>query len=140
MATLRIIIWGNQANIIQLACMAHARRKFEHALDNNPELAGWAMAMIQKLYDIERRARDESLLPDDIRQLRQQKAKPILDEIGEWLKEKVNLVLPKSAIGGAIAYTLTLWPRLIRYIEDGRFQIDNNLIENSIRPVTLGYA
>jgi len=94
--------------------------------------------MIRKLYDIERQARDGSLLPDDIRQLRQQQAKPILDEIGEWLKEQINLVLPKSAIGGAIASTLTLWLRLIRYIEDGRFQIDNNLIENSIRPDALG--
>ncbi len=128
----------NQANITQLACMAHARRKFEHALDNNPELAGWAMASIQKLYDIERQAREASLSPDAIKQLRQEQAKPILDEMGRWLKEQINLTLPKSAIGGAIAYTLTLWPRLIRYIEDGRFQIDNNLIENSIRPVTLG--
>jgi transposase len=128
----------NQANITQLACMAHARRKFEHALDNNPALAGWAMTMIQKLYDIERQAREASLSPDDIKQLRQEQARPILDEMGKWLKEQINLTLPKSAIGGAIAYTLTLWPRLIRYVEDGRFQIDNNLIENSIRPVALG--
>lgn len=128
----------NQSNITQLACMAHARRKFEHAKDNDPERSLWAMSMIQKLYDIERQARDESLLPDEIKELRQEKAKPILDEMGKWMKEQVNLTLPKSAIGGAIAYTLTLWPRLIRYIEDGRFQIDNNLIENSIRPVALG--
>lgn len=129
---------NNQANITQLACMAHARRKFEHALDNNPELAGWAMSMIQKLYDIESQAREKSLSSDDIKQLRQEQSKPILDEMGTWLKEQINLTLPKSAIGGAIAYTLTLWPRLIRYIEDGRFMIDNNLIENSIRPVALG--
>lgn len=118
--------------------MAHARRKFEHAKDNDPERATWAMSMIQKLYDIERRAREASLQPDEIKELRQMEAKPILDEMGKWLKEQVNLTLPKSAIGGAIAYTLTLWPRLARYIEDGRFQIDNNLIENSIRPVALG--
>lgn len=128
----------NQANITQLACMAHARRKFEHALDNNKELASQAMTMIRKLYDIEHQAREEVLSFDEIKQLRQEKAKPILDEMGQWLKEQINLTLPRSAIGGAIAYTLTLWPRLIRYIEDGRFQIDNNLIENSIRPTTLG--
>jgi len=128
----------NQANITQLACMAHARRKIESAQDNDKERATWALTMIQKLYDIERQARDKSLLPDDIKKLRQQQAKPILDEMGEWFKEQINLVLPKSAIGGAIAYTLTLWPRLIRYIDDGRFKIDNNLIENSIRPVALG--
>ena len=55
-----------------------------------------------------------------------------------WLKEQIIVLPPKSAIGMAMAYTLTLWPRLIRYIDDGRFQIDNNLIENSIRPVALG--
>ncbi|MBW6492150.1 MAG: IS66 family transposase, partial [Lentimicrobium sp.] len=55
-----------------------------------------------------------------------------------WLKDKLNRVLPKSAIGQAIAYTLTLWPRLVRYIDEGKFSIDNNLIENSIRPVALG--
>jgi transposase len=128
----------NQSNITQLACMAHARRKFEHAKDNDSERATWAMSMIQKLYDIERLAREESLLPEEITQLRLEQAKPVLDEMGKWLKEQINLTLPKSAIGGAIAYTLTLWPRLIRYIDDGRFQIDNNLIENSIRPVALG--
>ena len=128
----------NQSNITQLACMAHARRKFEHSKDNDPVRSAWAMSMFQKLYDIERQAREESLSPDQVKELRQQEARPILDEMGKWLKEQINLTLPKSAIGGAIAYTLTLWPRLVRYIEDGRFQIDNNLIENSIRPVALG--
>jgi len=55
-----------------------------------------------------------------------------------WLKEKIIVVPPKSAIGMAMAYTLNLWPRLIRYTDDGRFLIDNNLIENSIRPVAIG--
>ena len=55
-----------------------------------------------------------------------------------WLKDNLQQVLPKSAIGEAIAYTLKLWPRLVRYTDQGRFQIDNNLIENSIRPVALG--
>jgi len=61
-----------------------------------------------------------------------------LKKIEEWLKDNLVQVLPKSAIGQAIAYTLNLWPRLIRYIEDCRFEIDNNLVENSIRPVALG--
>lgn len=55
-----------------------------------------------------------------------------------WLKEQIVVLPPKSAIGMAMAFTLNLWPRLIRYIDDGRFQIDNNLIENSIHPVALG--
>ena len=128
----------NQSNITQLACMAHARRKFEHALDNHSELAKEAMKMFGELYDIEREAREKSFTVDAIKELRQKEAIPVLKKMEDWLKEQLNNTLPKSAIGSAIAYTLTLWPRLIRYTDDGRFHIDNNLIENSIRPVALG--
>ena len=128
----------NRANIIQMACMAHARRKFEHALNNDPALATEALVMFGKLYEIERDAREQNLSHDDIKALRQEKSLPVLQQMEAWLKEKLNLVLPKSAIGQAISYTLTLWPRLTRYIEQGRFNIDNNLTENSIRPVALG--
>jgi len=128
----------NQTNITLLACMAHARRKFEHAQENNPMLAGDALKMFQVLYDIERQAKEENMPVEEIKELRQEKAKPVLDRLEAWLKEQAILTLPKSAIGSSIAYTLTLWPRLIRYIDDGRFHIDNNLIENSIRPVALG--
>ena len=62
----------------------------------------------------------------------------ILEELETWLKSNLQEVLPKSAIGQAITYTLGLWWRLKRYVEDGRYEIDNNLIENSIRPVALG--
>jgi transposase len=128
----------NGANITQLACMAHARRKFEHAKDNDPVLASEALLIFHRLYEIERDAREQGLTHNEIKLLRQEKSAPILLEMETWLKDKLNKVLPKSAIGQAIAYTLTLWPRLIRYIDQGRFNIDNNLIENSIRPVALG--
>jgi transposase len=128
----------NGANITQLACMAHARRKFEHAKDNDPVLASEALLIFHRLYEIERDAREQGLTHHEIKLLRQEKSAPILLEMETWLKDKLNKVLPKSAIGQAIAYTLTLWPRLIRYIDQGRFNIDNNLIENSIRPVALG--
>jgi transposase len=128
----------NQANIIHLACMAHARRKFEHSQDNNPQFAAEMMNMFSELYDIERRGCDGNLSHESLKELRQQQARPVLDKIEAWLKEHLMQVTPKSAIGLAIAYTLNLWPRLIRYIDDGRLQIDNNLIENSIRPVALG--
>ena len=118
--------------------MAHARRKFEHALENNQALAEEALDMFRDLYEIEETARLLKLSTDEIKELRQVKSKPILDKIEKWMKKHVVETLPKSAIGMAIAYTLSLWPRLVRYIEDGRFQIDNNLIENSIRPVALG--
>jgi len=128
----------NGANITQLACMAHARRKFEHAKENDLALATEALHMFGWLYEIERDAREQKLSYDDIKIIRQEKSLPVLKEMEIWLNKKLNLVLPKSAIGQAIAYTLTLWPRLIRYIDEGRFSIDNNLIENSIRPVALG--
>lgn len=128
----------NQKNITLLACMAHARRKFEHAKDNDQRRSKEALLMFQQLYDIERAAREDELGYDQVKELRQQKSLPVLNKMENWLTENLQQVLPKSAIGEAIAYTLKLWPRLIRYSEQGRFQIDNNLIENSIRPVALG--
>ena len=128
----------NKDSLIQLACMAHARRKFEHAKDSSPVLAIEALKMFGELYDIERKARENELTHEQIKELRQKEAKPILDKMKTWLDEHLLTVLPKSAMGMAVAYTHNLWPRLVRYIEDGRFQIDNNLIENTIRPVALG--
>lgn len=128
----------NQANITLLACMAHTRRYFDKAKDNDPVRAEHALTMIQKLYAIERQTKEDQLNHDQIKILRQEQAVQILNEIEAWLKENIYQVLPKSAIGKAITYTLNQWPRLIRYVEDGRFQIDNNLIENSIRPVAIG--
>jgi transposase len=128
----------NQAKIQHLACMAHARRKFEHAKNNEPVLVGQIMAMFRDLYEIERQARENNLSHDEIKALRLLKATDILMDMKVWLDDKLLAVPPKSAFGAAVAYTLHLWPRLIRYLENGCFQIDNNLIENSIRPVALG--
>ncbi len=94
------------------------------------------LTMIQELYAIERRIQDQDF--DTIRAVRQQEALPILSEMHAWLKAQLLGTLPKSTIGQAIAYTLNLWSRLIRYTEDGRLRIDNNLIENSIRPIAIG--
>jgi len=127
-----------QPGVTLLACMAHARRYFDKAKDNDPERAEKALKMFQKLYDVERTAREEKLQPDQIKALRQEKSVPVLQEMEAWLKKSIYEVLPKSAIGKAIAYSLNLWPRLVRYIEDGRFHIDNNMIENTIRPIALG--
>ena len=127
-----------QEGITLLSCMAHARRYFDKAKDNDYDRAVKALKMIQNLYAIERNAKEQELNPKQIKALREKEAVHRLKEMKDWLKEEIYNVLPKSAIGKAIAYTLKLWPRLIRYVEDGRFQIDNNLIENSIRPVALG--
>ena len=124
--------------IAQLACMAHARRKFEHAKDNDSSRAKAALIMFARLYDIERELRQENTDYEQIKERRQREAVPVLNQMKQWLDENLHQTLPKSAIGQAIAYTLTLWNRLRGYVEDGRFQIDNNLIENAIRPVALG--
>lgn len=128
----------NHENIILLACLAHARRKFEHALNNDYDRATYALKLIHSLYAIEQKARDNELNYQQIKELRQTEAVPVLQDIEIWLKEEIYNVLPQSAIGKAFAYTLNLWDRLKRYTKDGRFQIDNNLIENSIRPIALG--
>jgi transposase len=129
---------GGPGKIKHLACWAHARRKLEHAKDNDPKRSEEALTMIGMLYNIEREARNKELTYNEIKTLRQEQSVVIIDEIARWLNNQVREVLPKSAIGMAINYTLNLWPRLIRYTEDGRFNIDNNLIENSIRGVALG--
>jgi transposase len=127
-----------EPNITLLACMAHARRYFDKAKDNDPERASKAMKMFQGLYEIERIARENELTTEQIKTIRQYVAVPELEEMEKWFKEEIYNVPPQSAIGKAFAYSLRLWPRLVRYVEDGRFQIDNNLVENSIRPVALG--
>lgn len=131
-------IFGRDKDIDLLACMAHARRKFDEAKQNDYDRAKWMLDTMQELYTIERKAAVLKPNFDAIRDLRQQDAVQVLEKMEKWLKDNLIETLPKSAIGMAIAYTLNLWPRLIRYVEDGRFRIDNNLIENTIRPVVIG--
>jgi hypothetical protein len=128
----------NKSNITHLACMAHARRYFEKALDNDKNRSEYALALIRGLYAIEREAKEQQLDADQVRELREQKAIPLLADFEQWLKDEIIKVLPASAIGKAMAYALRLWPSLTQYTKDGRLSIDNNLIENSIRPVALG--
>lgn len=125
-------------DISLMACMAHARRKFDQAKGNDPARAEHALGLFQKLYAIERQARDAKMDNEQTRLLRLEEAQPVLKELKAWLDEEILLVTPAGGIGKAISYTLNLWPRLIRYMEQGRFHIDNNMIENIIRPVALG--
>ena len=121
-----------------LACMAHVRRKFDEALKNNYSLAGEALLLIQQLYHIEQKARDEQMTFEQRKALRQMEALPILKELEIWLQTNRLKAVPKSSIGQAITYATGQWKKLIRYVDDGRYELDNNLIENSIRPVALG--
>jgi transposase len=127
-------------HIIVLACMAHVRRKFVEALSNDKERAQKVLLKIQQLYKIEEQVREENYSAEQRLNLRQEKALPIMRELKSYLEEQYNSmqVLPKSAIGQAIKYALGQWKYLERYLDDGRVEIDNNLVENAIRPVALG--
>jgi transposase len=122
--------------VTHLACWAHARRKFEKALDNDKIRAEHVMSEIQKLYAIERDAQELTL--NERKELRLEKALPIINNLGKWLHAQRQQVLPKSPIGKAIEYVTPLWESLQNYLYDGKLKIDNNLVENSIRPVALG--
>jgi transposase len=94
------------------------------------------LGLIGKLYQIERQIKDRS--SEQKYQARQQKAKPILDKIRQWLDKQIPRVLPKSDLGKAIRYTDNLWGKLTLYITDGDIPIDNNPAENAIRPFVVG--
>jgi transposase len=131
-------IFAKRQDITLIHCMAHARRMFNEALDNDEVRASHAMQEIQKLYTVERICKEQELNFAEIREVRQQKAVPILRNLGLWLQQQYVQVLPQSLIGKAIAYSLQRWERLSAYANDGRLNIDNNPVENSIRPVALG--
>ena len=123
--------------IIEIGCMAHARRKFFdlHAA-NQSQLAQYALEQIGKLYEIERQGKE--LSDENRRQLRQTQSKPILDQWHQWLLSQRQKVPDGSATAKAIDYSLKRWHALIRYLEDGAIPIDNNRVENQIRPWALG--
>jgi hypothetical protein len=110
--------------------MAHARRYFEQALDNDHELAAHALKEIQKLYAVEKHCLENSLSHYD--------RLALLQALHQWLKEQVGKVTPSSAIGKAISYSLPRWDKLMIYATDGKLEIDNNLVENTIRPIAIG--
>jgi len=131
-----------------VGCFAHVRRKFAEVIqarklskatsDQKAGSAEVAINYIGKLYAIESQAEKENLSYDALYQRRQEKSKPVLDEFHAWLKKRSNQTPPSGLLGKAMNYTLEQWPKLIRYIEDGRLKPDNNLVENAIRPFVLG--
>lgn len=122
---------------IQLAgCLVHLRRKYYEAKDSDKEMSDYALDIFNKIYQIESQYKDL-----DSNQRKDQRVKsilPLLNELKQWVDENQHKVLPKSPIGKAMKYTLLQWPKIKRIFEDGRFELDNNLIENKIRPLALG--
>lgn len=139
--------WADNNNdLIHVGCWAHARRKFFDAIeglksvkyDKSESLAHKIMDLITELYNNERYAKDHNFIRDELTIFRQNKSKPILDEIKQLLINNQNKVLPKSKLGIAVYYTLSEWDKLVSYISDGLIPIDNNLVENAIRPFVIG--
>jgi transposase len=130
--------FGERKDITLVNCMAHARRYFEKALPYDKKRAEIAMEMFQKLYAVERRAREENLLPEQRHTLRLDESLPVMNELGKWIVETYKTSVPKSPMGKATAYCIERWDNLLAYLEDGHLEIDNNLVENAIRPVALG--
>ena len=123
--------------VTEIGCMAHARRKFHdlHVANQSP-IAEHALKFIQMLYEIEREGANRT--NEERHQLRQARAKPIIDKLHEWLLAKRQKVNNGTATARAMDYSLKRWAALIRYLDDGAVPIDNNWVENQIRPWALG--
>ena len=129
---------GKSQDLVHVACWAHARRKFEEALKSDTKTAEVAMALIQELYSIERQARESQLSADQRKELRLEKSLPVYNLLGKFIASNLQKALPKSTIGKALRYSFDRWEELGVYISHGQLEIDNNLVENAIRPVAIG--
>lgn len=123
-------------DVIEVACWAHARRKFFDAMPSDSRRATIALAHIRELYAIEKQARQ--LDAEKRHALRAEQAPPILDELKAWLDEQAHTALPKSPIGEAVHYARAQWTALTRYLEDGILELDNNRAERALRRVAIG--
>jgi len=127
---------GSCGQILEVACWAHARRKFYDARSSSPAEASLITQIILRLYDVEDRAR--SMDDDARRALRQRESVPILERLREELNRLSLKLLPKSALAQAVGYALNQWDALCRYTEDGRLTIDNNASERRVRDQAIG--
>ena len=124
--------------ITVLCCWAHCRRYFDRALNHDRKRAEYALEQIGMLYSVETIADEEGADYGRRAQIRQELAYPIIRGLEAWALSEIDSVLPKSPIGKALGYLLGHIRQLSRYTMDGRYQIDNNFIENSVRPLALG--
>jgi transposase len=124
---------------VEVGCMAHARRKFHDLYANHrSDVAEEALRYFAALYEVERLVREQQLDTQGRLQLRQQRSKPIAETLRQWLTRQRGQVPDGSATMKAIDYSLGRWAALVLYLEDGDLPIDNNHVENRIRPVALG--
>ncbi len=130
--------YGKKKDVTHLACWAHCRREIERSLDNDRPRAEKALTLIQELYAVERKAKQEQLTSEEIKNLRLEKSLPVINQLGKWIFEEIKNTLPKSQIGKAFAYAYSRWDALSAYLYDGNLKIDNNLCENALRGIAIG--
>jgi transposase len=131
-------IFDERKDITLLNCMAHARRKFYEAQANDAARSAYALQQIQLLYTVEKKAKEQQLTDEQILELRQRESVPILEELGKWMQKTYMEVPPRSLIAKALSYSIERWEKLTIYTKDPKLNIDNNPVENCIRPVAIG--
>ncbi len=139
-AAYRAFANGHGQTIALAGCWAHVRRKFYEARESSPRLAGWLLGQIQQLYRIEARLREHQAGPSLRAAVRASESGPVIKRIERALLKLKALgrQLPQSPLGIAIDYALGQWRTLEIYLGDGRVEIDNNLVENAVRPTAIG--
>jgi transposase len=130
---------GANPNITLAGCLVHARRKFHDALASDQKRAQKALTIFKTMYLEERAIKEEAKNDFEQRKLsRNKRVKPLLKQIKTWIQAEQFNVLPQSPIGKAMTYFINQYPKLEAIFEDGRIELDNNLIENAIRPMAIG--
>ena len=131
-------IYERKKGVLLLGCWAHARRKFTEALKEDKAGAEYALEQIGMIYKVEDMATDQELDHEQRAELRKKLAYPILCAFEKWVVQYYPKVLPKGRMGKALSYTYSIFHRLSRYHLDGRYLMDNNGVENAIRPLAIG--
>ena len=126
------------SDVYLVNCMAHIRRKFENAMEQDKKQAEYALSKIQQLYLIEKECDKHEVSMQERKNIRQLKATPIMNELKGWFEQIAIKYGSSTLLGKAAGYAYLRWDNMIRYLDNGRIKIDNNLAENEIRPITLG--
>ncbi len=121
-----------------VACWVHVRRKYYEARDNDVDRSRYALTIFKAIYQHEAHCRDSEYTAEQRKAYRMKHVKPLMNQLKAWIDTESHQVLPKSPIGKAMSYTLRQWGKLIRVLEDGKLELDNNPVENKIRPLALG--
>jgi transposase len=124
--------------ITRVGCMAHARRKFDEAMKNDKKISMEAMTRMQRIYRLEHWLRVFKLNDEGKKKLREKIAVPMLNEMFDWMEQAINRTTPQSPIYKALQYSIKRRKELMAYTQDGKLHIDNNPVENKIRPTVIG--